>query len=115
MVFDLPYSSLGLLEWSLRSRVYYRVSGEGGRRVTIRGYEGLGQPPGKLELGKPFFYDSEYLGERVRVAALAKQLYDETVRDSVLIQVAETGELRDSMTWQIASAAAARELLLIVL
>lgn len=113
IVVDLPYSSLEMLESSLQSRVYYRVSQAGTRHIT--GYEDLRPPNAKLELGKPYFYDSEYLGERVRVAAMLKRLYDESVKEPVLIQVAETAELRHSMSWQIVSASAVKELLLILL
>jgi two-component system sensor histidine kinase TctE len=113
IVVDLPYSSLEMLESNLQSRVYYRVSLANGRHIT--GYEGLRRPTAKLELGKPLFYDSEYLGERVRVAAMAKRLYDPAVKDPILIQVAETGELRDSMSWKIVTESAAKDLLLILL
>jgi two-component system sensor histidine kinase TctE len=113
IVVDLPYSSLEMLESSLQGRVYYRVSQGGTRHVT--GYEDLRPPAAKLELGKPYFYDSEYLGEPVRVAALLKRLYDETVKEPVLIQVAETAELRHSMSWQIVSDSAVKELVLILL
>ncbi len=113
IVVDLPYSSLEMLESSLQSRVYYRVSQIGGRHLT--GYEDLRAPTAKLDLGKPVFYDSEYHGEPVRVAAMVKRLYDESVKQPVLIQVAETGELRHSMSWQIVSASALKELVLILL
>jgi two-component system sensor histidine kinase TctE len=113
IVVDLPYSSLEMLESSLQSRVYYRVSQIGGRHLT--GYEDLRAPTAKLELGKPVFYDSEYHGEPVRVAAVVKRLYDESVKQPVLIQVAETGELRHSMSWQIVSDSALKELFLILL
>jgi two-component system sensor histidine kinase TctE len=112
VVVDLPYSSLEMLESNLQSRVYYRVSA-GARHLT--GYEDLLRPSAKLELGTPIFYDSHYLGEPVRVAAMNKRLYDDAVREPVLIQVAETGELRDSMSWGIASRSAVKELLLILL
>ncbi len=112
IVVDLPYSSLEMLESNLQSRVYYRVS-QAGRHLT--GYEDLRRPSAKLEVGKPHFYDSEYLGEPVRVAAMNKRLYDDGVKEPVLIQVAETGELRDSMSWKLVSDSAVKELLLILL
>ena len=113
IVVDLPYSSLEMLESSLQSRVYYKVSQPGGRHLT--GYEDLRMPGAKLELGKPYFYDGEYKGDPVRVAAMLKRLYDAPDKGPVLIQVAETGELRHSMSWQIVSASAVKELLLILL
>lgn len=113
VVVDLPYSSLEMLESSLQSRVYYRVSQAGTRHIT--GYEDLKPPNVPLELGKPYFYDSQYLGERVRVAAVLKRLYEPSVKEPILIQVAETGELRESMSWQIVVESSRKELLLIVL
>ncbi len=101
-----------MLESNLQSRVYYRVS-QAGHHLT--GYEDLHRPSAKLELGKPHFYDSEYLGEPVRVAAMTKRLYDGSVKEPILIQVAETGELRDSMSWKLVSDSAVKELLLILL
>ena len=112
IVVDLPYSSLEMLESNLQSRVYYRVS-QAGHHLT--GYEDLRRPSAKLELAKPLFYDSEYLGEPVRVAAMTKRLYDDSVKEPILIQVAETGELRDSMSWKLFSDSAVKELLLILL
>lgn len=113
IVVDLPYSSLEMLESSLQSRVYYRVSQVGKRHIT--GYEDLQPPAAPLELGKPHFYDSQYLGERVRVAAILKRLYEPAVKEPILIQVAETGELRESMSWQIVVESSRKELLLILL
>ena len=113
IVVDLPYSSLEMLESSLQSRVYYRVSQRGGRHLT--GYEDLRAPDAPLELGKPHFYDGEYKADPVRVAAMLKRLYDAPNQEPVLIQVAETGELRSSMSWQIVRASAGKELLLILL
>ena len=109
---DLPYSSLEMLESRLQNRVFYRVS-HGEKLLT--GYPDLALPPARVEAGKPYFYDSSYLGETVRVAALLKPLYEPGIREPVLIQVAETAELRNSMSWQIVSNSAVKELLLILL
>jgi two-component system sensor histidine kinase TctE len=46
---------------------------------------------------------------------MEKRLYDDSVKEPVLIQVAETGELRESMSWNIVSQSAVKELLLILL
>jgi two-component system sensor histidine kinase TctE len=81
----------------------------------LTGYADLAPPPRPLEPSKPFFYDAAYLGEPVRVAALLKPLYEPSIPEPVLIQVAETAELRESMSWQIVSSSAVKELLLILL
>ena len=113
VVVDLPYSALEMLESSVQSRVYYRVSQSNNR--TITGYEDLPVPTTKLEVAKPVYYDADYRGERVRVAAVTRQLYDEAVREPVLIQVAETAELRQGMSRQILFDSVFKELLLILL
>ncbi len=113
VVVDLPYSSLEMLEANNQSRVYYRVSLWGGNHVT--GYEDLPPPLSKLEPGQAHFYNAGYRGEKIRVAALSKRLYAESVVEPVLIQVAETAELRESMSWQIMRDSALKGLLLILL
>ena len=109
IVVDLPYSALEMLESSVQSRVYYRVSESNGRTTT--GYEDLPPPTATMELGKPLYYDTDYRSERVRVAAVTRRLYDDAVTDPVLIQVAETAELRQGMSRQILFDSVIKELL----
>jgi two-component system, OmpR family, sensor histidine kinase TctE len=114
VVVDLPYASLEMLESNLQSRVYYRVSQ--GNQVHLTGYERLNGPAVPLEPGRPHFYDSEFLGEPVRVAAMSKRLYDEPmVKEPVLILVAETGELRYDMSTDFVFEVAWKELVLIAI
>ena len=113
VVVDLPYASLEMLESSNQSRVYYRVSTAQG--VSITGYDDLQRPALLPEVDKPTFYDATYRGERVRVAALSKRLYDESVNEPVLVQVAETVELRQLLSSQIMLDSAGKQLLLILL
>ena len=113
VVVDLPYSALEMLESNLQSRIYYRVSESPNR--TITGYEDLPAPTAKMESGKTVFYDTDYRGERVRVAAVSRRFYDEAAKDAVLIQVAETAELRQSMSRQILFDSVTKELVLILL
>ncbi len=110
---DLPYSALEMLESNLQSRVYYRVSQSPDKTVT--GYEDLPSPTVKMEAGKTIFYDADYRSERVRVGAIIRQFYDESPREPVLIQVAETAELRQNMSRRILFDSVMKELLLIVL
>jgi hypothetical protein len=42
----------------------------------------------------------------VRIAALAKRLYEPSILEPVVIQVAETAELRNSMALEIVSSSA---------
>ena len=110
---DLPYSALEMLESNIQSRVYYRVSDSAGNNIT--GYEDLPLPAKLGEPGAPFFYDATYRGDRVRVAAMQRRLYDESVNEPVLIQVAETAELRQVFSRDMLYKSALSELALIVL
>ena len=113
IVVDLPYSALEMLESHTQSRVYYRVSHADGRNIT--GYEDLPGPAWAPALGKPLLYNASYRGEPVRVAALIRQLYDESVKETVLVQVAETTELRQDLLRQILLQSVGKELLAILL
>lgn len=113
VIVDLPYSALEMLESNIQSRVYYRVSHADASNIT--GYEDLPLPALQVELDKPFFYDAEYRGEGVRVAALSRHLYDESVSEPVLIQIAETAELRKAFSREILISSAIKELILILL
>lgn len=112
VVVDLPYSALEMLESDTRSRVYYRVSHGDGSNIT--GYEDFPLPPSKPEIGKPFFYDAQYRGDKVRVAALLRPLYGDSVREVVLVQVGETTEMRQNLLHEILLQSVFKELLLIV-
>lgn len=113
VIVDLPYSALEMLESNIQSRVYYRVSHANTSNIT--GYEDLPLPASPLSPGKPYFYDAEYRGEGVRVAALSRHLYDESIGAPVLIQIAETAELRRSFSREILLNSAVKELMLILL
>jgi two-component system sensor histidine kinase TctE len=113
VVVDLPYSALEMLESNIQGRVYYRVSHADGRNIT--GYEDFPSPTTTAEPGVPFFYDAEYRGDKVRVAALRRRLYDETVDEPVLIQVSESAELRRVFSREIFYKSVLSELGLIVL
>jgi two-component system, OmpR family, sensor histidine kinase TctE len=113
LVVDLPYSALEMLESNLQSRVFYRVSHADGRQIT--GYEDLPRAKGIRESGVPQFQDAEYRGEPVRIVSLMKRVYDESVKDPILIQVAETAELRKLLSERILLESVLQELLIIVL
>ncbi len=113
VVVDLPYSALEMLESNLQGRVYYRVSDSGGR--TITGYDDLPLPVAQLEVGRPVFYDADFGSGRVRIVAVARRIYDEIAKGFLVIQVAETGELRQSMSRQLLFDSVINELLLILL
>jgi two-component system sensor histidine kinase TctE len=110
---DLPYSALEMFESNIQSRVYYRVRLGTGTHVT--GYEDLPAPTVMPTPGVTQFFDANYRGDAVRVATLVKRLYDESIREPVVIQVAETTELRRQQASDTFVAAAIRELSVILL
>jgi len=97
---DLPYVALELFESNIKEHIYYKVSGPGGK--TITGYEDLPPPPAKPAVSdQPVFYQAQYQGGTLYLAALYKQIYDPEVHGSVLIQVGETAESREALSRQI--------------
>jgi two-component system sensor histidine kinase TctE len=110
---DLPYVALEMFESSMRDRIFYRVSLANGQLVT--GYADLPAPGSETVAPyKPVVYETGYQGERIRVAALSKPLYDPQLDGPVLIQVAETLESRRALTRELLSEAAWRQAGLIV-
>jgi two-component system, OmpR family, sensor histidine kinase TctE len=112
-VVDLPYSALEMFESNIQSRVYYRVTLGDGAHIT--GYPDLPAPSREARPRVPVFVDAIYRGDPVRIATLVKPLYDETVREPAIIQVAETAELRRTFARETFTSAALRELSIIAL
>ena len=110
---DIPYVALELFESNIRERIFYKVSAPDGS--TITGYEDLPPPPAGAARDRATFFQSEYHGERLYQAAIYKQLYDPTVKGTVLVQVGETAESRDALSHQILFDGLVRQGLLISL
>ncbi|WP_454736915.1 sensor histidine kinase [Cupriavidus necator] len=112
----LPDAAMEMFETAAQTHVFYRVSRErAGSIESITGYDDLPLPPGTLVNNQPRFYDAEYLGEAVRIAAMARPVYRPDARMRVIIQVAETAEPRTALIGTVWRSALARDLLLIVL
>jgi two-component system sensor histidine kinase TctE len=112
---DLPYVALEMLRTEAHDRVYYRIAGSGGELLT--GYADLPLPPdGRLpEADDPIFYDAEYLGEAVRIGALAHPIAGASAGASFAVQVAQTRGQRDLLVRELATATAVRLIVLVVL
>lgn len=97
ILMEQPFLMLELFELTADGRVHYRVSTEDG--TTEIGDSTIPLPAQPLVTGKPIFYEAEVLGEKVRVAALARKI-DPTFTSNpdlrVIIQVAENIEPRDA-------------------
>ncbi|MCE2946864.1 MAG: sensor histidine kinase N-terminal domain-containing protein [Betaproteobacteria bacterium] len=112
---DLPQTAQKVLVSDLRDRVYYSVSGPGGE--FLMGYSGMPVPPVRnallrravgppdpvedtdagsgldIELPPPRFYQAEYRGQPVRIAAMSVPLVSLSagrIEGYALVQVGET-------------------------
>jgi len=100
----VPYAALEAFEADNQSRMFYRVS-------TLRGelVSGFGDLPfwrGRLPDRSTYaalvdFYDDRFQGEPVRVAVLLQPVAGQNGRGMAVIQVAETLELRQTLTRRI--------------
>ncbi|PMY01577.1 sensor histidine kinase N-terminal domain-containing protein, partial [Pseudomonas sp. GW460-13] len=87
--------ALELFDDQAGPRIFYRIRDEDG--ATVTGYDDLPLPAGTLVNNQPRFYDAEYRGEAVRIAAMARPVYRPDARMRVIIQVAETAEPRTTL------------------
>ncbi len=100
----VPYSALEAFEADTQSRLYYRVSGLRGELIS--GFADLpfwrgGIPDQGAYAALVDFYDDTYQGDNVRVAVLLQPVSSQTGRAMAVIQVAETLELRRTLTRRI--------------
>ncbi len=110
---DLPSAALDMLESDKHDRIYYMVSDAKGAFVT--GHRGLPAPDEQAPPGKPVYYDGNYRGSPVRVAALYSQVTGDTGDHPVLILVAETLNKRRTLATEVLLGMLLPELLLIAL
>jgi two-component system sensor histidine kinase TctE len=91
---DIPYSALDVLEEGVQERVYYAIIGYGGRRIT--GYTDLHPPASIAGSEEPVVMDYFYREQPVRLASMAKRLYDPELAggDTVTVLFAETKDAR---------------------
>ncbi|WP_347334111.1 sensor histidine kinase N-terminal domain-containing protein, partial [Ralstonia pseudosolanacearum] len=95
---NVPYVALSMFESTAQSNVYYRVAYEqAAGAAALTGYADLPLPAGALDNDTPRFYDTLYHGEPVRIAAVAKPLYQPGLPARIVIQVAETIETRRAL------------------
>jgi len=110
---DLPHAALEMLSTDADDRVFYRIATTDDGLLT--GYADLPPPAGALDADDGLmFYDAEYLGEPVRVGAFEQPLTGRAASGRLTVQVAQTRGQRDRLVQELASATAARLLLLVV-
>lgn len=100
----VPYSALEAFEADTQSRLYYRVSSLQGGLVS--GFEDLPFWRGRIPDRGAYaalvdFYDDTFRGDPVRVAVLLQPVASSNGRGMAVVQVAETLELRRTLTRQI--------------
>ena len=100
----VPYAALEAFEADNQSRLFYRVSTQGGE--IISGFAQLAFWRGTIPAKPPYsalvdFYDDVFRGEDVRVAVLLQPVASAQGRGMAVIQVAETLELRQILARKI--------------
>jgi two-component system sensor histidine kinase TctE len=112
---DLPPAALEMLDTEDQDRVFYSVGYRtpGQRYVYMTGYDDLPRAP-EAPAGKTIFFDAQYRGEAVRIAALYTALpSDPPVM--ALTEVAETVGGRKALVKSILAQALAQQLFLLLL
>jgi len=113
---DLPAAALEILD-DEDTRMAYRITGFDGELVS--GTADLPLYTGKLPRRSAYaalvdFYDADYRGDPVRMAALYQPVASSDSRGVALIQVAETLEVRQRLARQILAQTLLRQALLLV-
>jgi two-component system sensor histidine kinase TctE len=113
---DLPYAALEIFDAGNEGRMYYRINGLSGEFLS--GYRDLPdytrKPPKRSSYAALVdFYDTEFHGEPVRMAALYQPVAGDELRGTALIQVAETQEVRERLARGLLIDTLLREALLI--
>ncbi|HAT33078.1 MAG TPA: sensor histidine kinase [Janthinobacterium sp.] len=104
VVADVPYVALDSFETDTLGRIYYKVTGLGGE--TVSGYGDLPPVPANVPRSEAYpalvrFYQADYNGQPIRIAALLQPVYDDSMRGIALIQVGETLDARRGLSNQI--------------
>lgn len=98
---ELPYAALDMSDNDLGGDFYFRVTGL--KREHIAGFDDFPGLPPNVPLSTAYpalvrFYDGEYRGRPVRVAALHQPVSGDAISGVALVQVAETLESRSALT-----------------
>jgi two-component system sensor histidine kinase TctE len=110
---DLPSAALDMLESDTHDSVFYMVTdGEG---AFVAGHRGLPLPPEPAAPGKPLYYDGQYHGNPVRLAALYANIGGANSASPALVLVAETLNKRRTLANEVLLGMLLPEFLLIAL
>ncbi len=109
---NLPYSSLEMLAFARRDRVFYRVAGPDGDTVT--GYEDLPLPK-TVATATPRFFDAPYRTDKVRFVVLGRLVSEPGMQGWATVQVGQSRIERQDLARDIAVSALAPILVLMAL
>jgi two-component system sensor histidine kinase TctE len=97
---EIPFAATEIFDASNEGKMYYRISGFRGEFLSghadLPAYAGPG-PMRSSYAALVDFYETEYRGRRVRMAALYQPMASSNRRGVALIQVAETLEVRERL------------------
>ena len=110
---DLPSAALDMLESDTHDSVYYMVNDAKG--AFVAGHRGLPLPTGEAPAGKPLYYDGNYRGSPIRIAALHAVANGAPADEQVLVLVGETLNKRRTLANEVLLGMLLPELLLIAL
>lgn len=110
---DLPSAALDMLESDTHDSVYYMVNDAKG--AFVAGHRGLPLPTEEAPAGKPLYYDGNYRGSPIRIAALHAAANGAPAAEQVLVLVAETLNKRRALANEVLLGMLLPELLLIAL
>jgi two-component system sensor histidine kinase TctE len=113
---EIPFAATEIFDASNEGKMYYRISGFSGEFLS--GHADLPPYAGPAPKRNPYaalvdFYETEYRGRRVRMAALYQPMSSNNQRGVALIQVAETLEVRERLARSLLIDTLLREALLI--
>lgn len=112
---EQPFYLLEFLELTTQSQVYFRVATDDG--LTEVGYPSIPMPVQALS-NTPIFYNAEYFGDSVRVAAIAvapKLSLHYNQNAKIIIQVAETMQARDGFISRVLWQSLRKDILILAL
>jgi two-component system sensor histidine kinase TctE len=110
---DLPSAALDMLESDTHDSIFYMVNDAKG--AFVAGHRGLPLPADEAPPGKPLYYDGNYRGNPVRIAALHANAIGTPADQPVLILVGETLNKRRTLANEVLLGMLLPELLLIAL
>ena len=110
---DLPSAALDMLESDNHDSIFYMVNNAKGEFVA--GHRGLPLPPEESPPGKPLYYDGNFRGNPVRIAALHATVNGAPADQPVLVLVGETLNKRRTLANEVLLGMLLPEFLLIAL